>query len=93
MPAQFEHFLEETESRLSVIEENITSISNKLTLQLKNASLAALNGAKASLQRAREYLEKTVIDRSVDELLNAKRMEEEALKPLQSVDKTEQEHK
>ena len=54
------HFIGETESRLSILEQNITSLSSKLPPQVKNASLDALNRAKASLQKAREYMEKTM---------------------------------
>ena len=78
----------ETENRLIALEERVVSLSNELSPEAKNASLAALNEAEKSLMKAKDLMNKRMINETVSELLNVREKEEEAIEALQSANVT-----
>jgi len=80
---KIEEFITRTDERITNLKEAI-SISNELSPTIKRASLTALSDAESNLQRAKDFMEKTMYKEAVDELLNVKQKEEEALETLQS---------
>jgi hypothetical protein len=80
---KIEEFITKTDERITNLKEAI-SISSELSPTIKRASLTALNDAESSLERAKDFMEKTMYKEAVDELLNVKQKEEEALETLQS---------
>jgi sensor histidine kinase regulating citrate/malate metabolism len=68
-------YIEQAEERLSAIKERAVSVSNA-------ASLTALNQAQHSLSNARGFLEKRLINETVNELMNSKQSEVQAVEYL-----------
>jgi len=85
---RIENFFVETENRLIALEERVVSLSNELSPEAKNASLAALNEAEKSLMKAKDLMNKRMINETVSELLNVREKEEEAIEALQSANVT-----
>lgn len=71
-------YIAQTEVRLATIKETAISLSNI-------ASLTALNNAAASLNNAKEYLEKQQIAETLSALANSRASEEEAVSYLKPV--------
>ncbi|MCW4007219.1 MAG: hypothetical protein NWF09_00805 [Candidatus Bathyarchaeota archaeon] len=70
-----EAYIAQTEVRLGEIKETARSLSNL-------ASLAAVDDAEASLNNAKEYLEKQQIDETLSALASSRASEEEAVEYL-----------
>jgi len=73
---RLEAYISETEQRLNVIKAEATSTAN-------TASLIAVNQAETSLNKAKTYLEQSLVNASVTELLNSKESENQAIAALQ----------
>lgn len=85
---RIENFFVETENRLIALEEKVISLSNELSPEAKNASLTALNEAENSLMKAKNLMDRRMINETVSELLNVREKEEEAIEALQSANVT-----
>jgi hypothetical protein len=72
---RLESYINQTETRLTALRAEATSVSN-------SASLTALNQAETSLNLAKDYLEKQLFNQTVTELVNAKESEEQAVNAL-----------
>jgi len=81
---KIEVFMGKTQERLTDLRETVDSVSSNLSPQVRNASLVALDEAEDSLQRAEGFLEKRMIDETIDELSNAREKEEETINLLES---------
>jgi len=76
---KLETFIVDTEKRLNLIEDKISSLSSEISPEVKNASLTALEEAENKLDNARNYLQIQMVDETVNELAKSKALEEEAL--------------
>ncbi len=81
---KIEVFLGTTQERLTDLRETVVSLSSSLSPEIKNASLTALNEAEVDLQQAEIFLEKGMINETIDELSNAREKEEETINLLKS---------
>ena len=79
---RLESYINQTETRLTSIRQEATSVSN-------TASLAALNKAETSLSLARDYLAKQLLNQTVAALVNSKESEVQAVKALTPVATTD----
>ena len=77
--SKLETYIENTDERLDVLKTKI-STSSGLSSETINASLAAVQDAENNLNNAKDFLEAQMVDKVIDELLQSKESEEEALR-------------
>jgi hypothetical protein len=80
---RIEAFISETQERFANLKDSV-SIASNLSEETKNATLVALNQGETSLDQAESLLQQGILNKSVDELINAKEKEQEATKLLKS---------
>jgi hypothetical protein len=78
--SKLETYIENTDERLDTIKAQILSPSSGLSSETKNASLAAVQDAENSLNDAKDFLEAQMVDEVINELVQSKESEEEALR-------------
>ena len=74
---RIETYIEQTEERLNIIKERAISATN-------TASLTAVEDAQNSLNKAKDYLEKQLINATISELVISKQYEDQAIEYLKS---------
>jgi hypothetical protein len=77
--SRLEAYIVDADERLDLLEAKIFSLSSVLSPEVKNASLAALQDAEDNLDNAKTYLEVQMVTEVVNELVQSKEREEEAL--------------
>ena len=73
-------YMVDADERLDLLKAKVLSLSSELSPEAKNASLAALQDAENSLDNARSYLEAQMVNEVINELVQSKESEEEALR-------------
>jgi hypothetical protein len=78
--SRLETYMADADERIGLLKAKVLSLSSELSPEAQNASLAALQNAESSLDNARSYLEVQMVNEVVNELVDSKESEEEAVR-------------